>query len=683
MGGEMTNRPRHTDQFGWDRLGAAALATTATFLPALAAVAAPPAPAPLAEAQEVVVTASPLGVSRFEIVQNSSVIDGDDLSRARAGTIGDAVGGEPGIRSSFFGQGAGRPIIRGLDGERIRVMSDGMNSIDAASISPDHAVPIDPLSADRIEIVRGPGTLLYGSSAIGGLVNVIEGRVPTTLPEAYFKAEGRALYGSNANEEALSVGATARTDNGFVFRFSTFDRDTDDYGVSGFANAEALANGVRDVVPNSDASTKGFQAGGSYIWGRGHFGIAIGLDESSYGNPTEPDDAVRIDLQQQRFTLDGAIDTPVSFIEEARLKFNIADYEHSELEAAAVVTTFRNDGWEMRAEATHVPVISGNKGVLGIQTAGSAFEAVGSEAFVPRTDTLDIGIFALENLDIGRLRLEMGSRIENRSIKNDIAALDSDFTSISVSGGASYRVFENWIFGATMSRSERAPSATELFANGPHLATNAFEVGNPNLETEVALSYEIALRHDRGPVRGGINLFWTEFSDFIFLNFDGTVDVDSGLDVASFIQSDATFRGGELEVEADLLPVRNGLIYWDGQLDYVWAEESGASTPLPRIPPFHYTTGLGYRHDVWNARVEVEGAHNQRRTAIFETKTDGFTFFNASVAMTPALGILEGAELRLDGRNLFNEFARTHVSFIKDAAPLPGRDIRLSLYLRY
>ncbi|MGE0740226.1 MAG: TonB-dependent receptor [Hyphomonadaceae bacterium] len=633
---------------------------------------------------EIVVTA-PLEGSRIESLQGAEVLRRDDIVAQLNGGLGDTLDATPGIATTFFGAGASRPIIRGLGEDRVRVLQNGIGAIDASTASPDHAVTTDGLDAERIEVLRGAAALAYGGNAIGGVVNVIDQSIPTRVRDGV-RFDGLAAY-SSVDNGVQGAGNAVFGAGDFAFRLSAAARDTDNYDTP---LGEAL---------NSWTDLRTYAAGGAVVQDWGYAGLAVKRTEDAYGlfpeDPAGP--GGHIEMEQTRIESRGNF--RVHWGPFDRLDYGVqhSDYEHTEFEGNGEAgTQFFSEGWEARLEAHHRG--ERHQGVTGVQFTDIDFEAVGDEAFISATNTRDAGVFAIERYDRGGWGVEGGLRYEEREIDN-VTFGARTFDNVSGSVGAFMRPAPNWFVGATLAHTERAPTAIELFSDGPHLATANYEVGDPSMSQETALSFEASARYDSGPLRFEVNLFRVAFEDYIALVergdvfwLDETTDtsgfapdeadpsIPAGaevLPVFNFVQQDATFTGGEISVTARLFEAGGFVFSGDAALDLVNAEFDGGGHP-PRIPPRSVTLGLEAENDFWSARIEAVDTAKQSDLAAFETETDGYTFVNASLAWRPQ-GEDGAWTVRLDGRNLTDELGRVHSSFLKDELPLPGRNVRLTL----
>jgi len=640
-----------------------------------------------ADYDEILITASPHPRRRFDVIQGTTVISHEELDRALQATVGETLAELPGVSSSYFGPAASRPVIRGFEGPRVRVLQNGMGTLDASVTSPDHAVAFDPLQAKRVEIIRGASTLLYGSAAVGGVVNVDDGRIPTKLPEGRFEADVRALYGTAAKEKSAGGDVTAGV-GPTALRASGFIRDTDDLSIPGFAVSSEFAaenpgtdRGPEGTVLNSDSESLGGTLGGSWIFEDGVLGAAYGVLDANYGVASTPDEPVRIELDQQRVDVLGDWNRPFAIFSDARAQVAYADYQHLEIEGGEVGTRFENRAWEARLELVQKEWRSLH-GSVGFHLLTRDFEAIGAEAFAPPSETLMWGLFAVEEAHLGPITVEAGLRYEHQDSRSRALGVDRSFDALSFSAGAGWSPREDTLLGLSIARTERPPSAEELFSNGPHLATRGFDVGNPAMNEEKGLTLEATARKREGRITGGINFFYSHFDDFIFLESIGLADEDGVLDPngdlirREYRQTSAAFYGGEVQLAAEAIQGDRFTGIVDFALDYVRAEEGSNDAPLPRIPPLRWKVGVEGRSDYVDGRVEAWWVGEQSRVASFELPTAGYYLLNASLTVHP-FATDRDVTLLAQGRNLTNQEARNHVSFVKDFVPLPGRDVRL------
>jgi iron complex outermembrane receptor protein len=634
--------------------------------------------------EEIVVTAGPAPRARLEIVTGASVLRGTQLSDLARGSLGETLASQPGISSTFFGPIASRPIIRGQDGERVRVQHGGLAVVDVSSISPDHQVAQDIDTVGRIEIVRGPATLMYATGLIGGVVDIDDGRVPTSAPEGGIDGVLVGSYASNARKARAAGRVDAAVNAKLVVHADAAFSDQGDYRVKGFSGPDAEAAGILKRVPNSSADALHGGAGATVLFDTGYVGIGYGRFDSDYDSPAEPglfaeepgEDpaAVRLAVDQSRYELRAGLSSPNGFINRVAINASAGNYEHIEFEGDEEGTIFANEGREARIDAYHGGT-NALSGVFGLQWRERDFSAIGAEAFVPPTKTKAWAPFLVEDITIGRWSAQAGARIERTRVRNSTAGVQRKFSSPAASLSAAYEVIDGVFIGAGASWSQRPPSAEELFSDGPHLATSQFEVGDPNLAEEETQHGELSLKVNRGPLTVAFNLYRSTHDGFIFAAETGAVE--DGLPVFQFTAVDARFHGGEIETTLAVLDDGDWRASIDAALDLVRAKDTSNNRPLPRIPALGFRLGVDVSRSVVSGRIEIEGASQQNRLAPGETPTADFAFLNAQIALTP-FGA-EGARVVLQGRNLMNSKARPHTSFIKDVAPLPGRDIRLSV----
>jgi iron complex outermembrane receptor protein len=672
--------------------------------PALADDAAPPS------AADIVITA-PLSRSREDVIAGVSVLSGTELAQNLKPTIAETLARTPGVSASSFGPSASRPILRGFQGDRVRVLTDGVGSFDASSASVDHAVVINPLLAERIEVVRGPSALLYGSEAIGGVVNVMDTRIPRSIPEAGYRLTAQGTYGSAANERSGGAAADVKAADNLVLHVDGSYLKTGDERIGGYAltpelrdqarqtaarttmlpgdDIDYLANAdVKGKLPNTQSKTWDVGVGATVITSTGSLGFAYSHYDSLYGVPIryatlpgEGQEAPRLDVKQDRIDARAAIDTGGNVLEAIRFRLGAARYRHFELEADnSVGTAFYNQGMEGRlelAQAQHGVW----RGVTGAQYLYRDFNVVGDEAFLPRNQTDQQGLFTLQQLDYGKFKIEAGGRYEHSVVAAKPGADQPQFASgkdsfdlLSGSIGASIAVTEALRFGVNLSHTERSPSAEELFANGPHGGTEAFEIGDPTLDKEKANGAEaVAHVHGHG-FDFEASAFYQHFSNYI--DDLPTGALADGLPVFQSRQAKARYYGFEAEGSVDLARIGATTIALDALGDYVNAQILDVG-PVPRIPPLRLLGGIEARGGRVFGRAEVEWTNDQKRTADFETETDGWTTLNASIGIHP-FADHQGTSIILSANNLLDVTARRASSFLKDYAPLAGRDIRVT-----
>ncbi|SMF77348.1 TonB-dependent receptor [Allosphingosinicella indica] len=670
---------------------------------------------------DIVVTAD--FVKELNLLAGTNVLTGANLVRDIRPQIGDTLAKLPGVSATSFSPGASRPVLRGFQGERIRVLTDGIGSIDVSNTSADHAVTIDPLTAERIEVLHGPAVLLFGSQAIGGAVNVLDRRIPRQVPDEFAHVDGLASYGSAADERSVGASADFPLGGGVVAHVDGSYRKSDDLRVGGFvlspelraeqraiaaeeaeeghaeeaAEATRLAN-LRGKLPDSATETTTVGGGIAIIRDRGSLGFSVGYYDSNYGVPSRPgaghhhgeeegededghdhgEESVSIGMKQFRFDARGELEVGGGFVDKLRVRIGAADYKHTEFEGDEVGTVFRNQGFEGRFEAVQADR-GGWRGVTGAQYYSRDFSATGAEAFLPPNQTSQTGLFTLQEFDLGAFGLEAAARYEHTDVAASSVGVDRNYNAFSAAIGGSYELSPQVKAGINLSRAARAPSAEELFSNGPHVATQSFEVGDPNLRTERSWGGEIYLRAQRPTWSFSAAAFASWFDNYIYQAATG--EEDDELPVFQYFQRDATYYGFEMQGSAKLFDMGRFSIQADGVADYVRATVDEAG-PVPRIPPLRLLGGVEAQSDNIDGRVEVEWVDSQKRTADFENPTDGYTMVNASVAWRP-WGRENPTSIILSANNIFDVEARRHASFTKDFVPLGGRDLRASLRVSF
>ncbi|GER01296.1 TonB-dependent receptor [Iodidimonas gelatinilytica] len=645
--------------------------------------------------EEIIVTAHPGARSRYDVLQGTSVLTGEDLEQAVRATIGDSLDRLPGLSQTAFGQGASRPVIRGLSGDRLRVLINDLGSFDASTTSPDHAVALDLSAAKRIEVVRGPATLIYGANAIAGVVNVTDNRVPRALPEDG-KADGfiRSSYGTNADEVVNSGALDLNITGGWMAHLDGFYRNHRDFTAPGFLRSEQER--LDDPLPegedepfgranNSGIESWGGTGGLSYVGDNGFIGASISHLDTVYGIPValegeeeeggeEEEEGVRIDIEQLRVDVIGEWTKPFAIFEKASLRFGYGDYDQAELEGDEIGTLFLNEEWEARLDLTQKNR-NGWSGTSGVHLRSRNFEAIGLEAFVPPNDTMQWGLYSYQSIETGAWHVDAGVRLDRQTVESVTRSIDRSFTGISLSAGVSYDLGAGYLIGANGFRTERAPNADELFSDGPHLASFTFERGDETLGEETAKGLELSLKKNSGPLTFILNGFYTAYDDFIFERFTG--ETEDNLPVAQFSATQARFYG--LEMEADYLLWQSGerTIKLNAVFDVVEAKNRSDGTPLPRIPPLSVQLGADYQSHWFDIHISGEYAAKQNDIATFELPTDDYFVLGTTVSIHPFDG--RDITLMIEGRNLTDSDIRYHTSFLKDLVPAPGRSIRFTL----
>lgn len=650
----------------------------------------------------VFVTASPLGSQLFEMAEPVNVLQGRGLLLRQQPTLGATLEQEVGISATQFGPNASRPVIRGLGGFDIRLLNNGLGIIDASAASPDHAVALSPFAVERIEVVRGPATVMYGGGAIGGVVNTIDSRIAQQPLDRPFSGSASYRYGS-ANE--LSAGG-ARVDGGndrFALHadaYATRNRDLDIPDDAWTAAVQA-ARGERGPVgslPNSQGDSQSYGLGGTLFGSRGSYaGISYNRFTTNYGTVAEPD--VTIDLEQEAWNFAGELRDTVPGFTALRLKFGHDDYQHTEYEGSEAGTVFESRGWNLRLEGMHAK-IGPFEGAIGIEASDVDFSALGEEAFVPSTQTRNIAAFIYEELRHGAWRFSGGARVERATIDADpfdAAGLPADsvsFTPWSAAAGAYYALSGEWGIGANLQYAQRAPSSQELYADGPHIATGQFEVGDRTMGKVGATSIDLALKHRGNAFSSSIGAFFTQFSDYVGLfptdiwrnpedrsvapGPEPIIDPETGEEITPLQQFDyrqvrARFYGFEAQVGFPLWRQDAQRLSMKLQADYVRATDRSSGEALPFIPPLRLGGSLIYEQGGLAATLGALYAARQDRVPQFQTETSGYTDLFVNVTYRLPVQAVAELEIFLQGTNLLDDTIRYSTSALKDIAPAAGR----------
>lgn len=617
--------------------------------------------------EKIVVSAGPGPRSTAETAQPVAVVDREEIAQRLSPSLGESLSHVPGVNATYYSPAASRPIIRGQGGDRIRILDNGLGVGDASNVSPDHALALDPLASERVEIVRGPATLLYGSEAIAGVINVLNARIPDHVADK--PIGGDVLVRGGSVDDDLEGALALRGGVGsFAWHLDGLTRETDDF--------ETPAG----TVANSATETDSVGLGASWVGDSGYVGASFSTLDSLYGIAVEED--VTIDLDQRRVDVEGAWLTPFGPFRRLVVRAGRSDYEHIEFEGPDPGTIFLNDEWEGRLELSHRP-LRGFAGSFGLQLREREFEAIGDEAFIRPNESSSWALFAFEELTRGPLQFQFGGRYENQEARTSDPGLeDRDFDGLTGSFGLVWTANEAWGIGASLTRATRFPTVEELYSDGPHIATLAFEVGDDDLGKETSLGLDFSLRKKTGRVTGEVTLFEQRYDDFIYDRDTGELDPEEGLPIFQYVQEDAQFYGAEAHLDFGLLHSEPHHVQLELRADYVRAELRDSGESLPRIPPLRVGVGLSYQGAHLWSRAEVAYVAEQDRVATIETVTTDHTLVDVAVGYR----FFPGAtvhELILRGKNLTDELAYNHASRFKEQVPLAGRDISLIYRLTF
>ena len=667
--------------------------------------------------ERIFISASGMHKTNLDMATPVSVLSGEELQRRTEPTIGETLKFEPGVHANYYGPVASSPIIRGLDGPRVRIMNNGLDSGDVSRVGPDHAISADALTAQQIEVLRGPATLLYGSGAIGGVINVVDNRVPRQLrPQSETRIQ--ALYTDVSEEKSLAFNHEGNGDN-IAWHFDGYDRDTADYDVPRFTNDEGES---LQTLENSWLQSQALNAGLSYIGNEGFIGFSGARTETDYGIPghghaeeeaveeEHADEGVYAAMRQNRFSMAAEWYNPIEGIETLSLTSAYTDYQHQEIEGGEAGTTFKNKTLESRFSLEHKDV-AGWHGLAGYHFQRSDYSASGEEAFTPDSKTQSHALFLMEEKQIADIALQLGARLE-RTKHNAVGLVNehddtvydhsAQFTASSVSAGAVWEFVPGFSWALAISRSERAPSAAELYANGAHIATSSYELGllyelhegevelaESAVKKEIANNADLTFRSFNGDLTFTYNFFYNKVHNYLYqantgltmedLHAEHTDEIvdehDAHADFAiyQYLQQDATLYGLEFEARYQIDNTQAVTLF----ADKVQAKLDGGGN-LPRIPPVKVGIGYHYSGVNWSGDFGATYYAKQNNISVYETSTDAYTLLDASVSYDLAWSKWDST-LFLRATNLTNELALVHSSFIKDDAPLPGRAITLGI----
>lgn len=645
---------------------------------------------------EHVLVSVPLHKQAAETALPVTVLSGDELRRMASTTIGDTLSGSPGLANASFGPGVGRPVIRGQQGARVMVLQNSTPSADASGLSADHAVSVEPLLAEGIEILRGPSTLLYGGGAIGGVINVLDNRIPDSVPQQTSGGiEYRYVSASDLNGGVFKLDGGA---GNWAYHLDGLYRDWGDLDIPGRAANERDVETTDGHIANTGGHTGNLSGGGSYHFDDGFLGLAVSRLENKYGIPPgahghhdeehdeeEEAEEVTLDVQQTRYDATLQLERPVQTLETVRGYLTYTDYGHKEIESGGEVgTRYRRDSWDGRIEAVHLP-IAGFHGAFGLQASSSEFSAIGEEAFIPKTDNQSIGAFLVEDRHIGDWTFEGGLRYDwtERDPKTTAAGKQS-FDAFSASVSALWQFAPQWQAGLALSRSERAPTDEELYSNieatNPtqwvvHAATSSIELGDPELDTEVSNNADLSVRWSSDDHFIQLTGFYNDFTDYINLRNTGLEEDE--VPVYAYVQDDAEFYGAELDSEFELTSLAGGDLRLRIFGDVIYGELNKGGD-VPRLPPARIGSRLSWSAERLEMWASVLHAGDQDKPGDFERSSQGYTRWDLGGEYQIPVGSSELIVfVELD--NIGDEQIRLSTSFLRDIAPEAGRSAEVGL----
>ena len=663
---------------------------------------------PPTELDAVVVTA-PFPEKASETAVPVTVLTGDDLRLKVGDTIGETLKNEPGVTSQSFGPGVGTPVIRGQSGPRIRVLSNGVGGNDVSQLSPDHASSVEPILAESIEVLRGPATLLYGSGAIGGVVNVIDNRIPTRLPDRPIGGAFEQRYNSVDDESATALKLEGGKDN-VAFHLDGFNRVHDNVDIGGEAIDQQAAlstnptlsvplQNSHGVIPNTYAHSVSGTAGVSLVGDPGFAGVSINSLENNYGIPPDGSGGpnTRIDLHQTRYDFKSELNNPFPFAETLRMRLGYTDYKHTELDGGVPGTAFTNQTYEGRLELLHQPLgpFHGAVGFQSIDSSFAAFDFTGAKTIVPTSQIDSYGVFAVESFDYGPVGYQLGARVEQSSIAPQ-GLSTFNYVPVSASASGLWKINGRNDLSLGVTRSQRAPQVQELLSHGFHDATHSYEQGDASLDMETSYNLDLGYKFKADWVKAELNLFHNWVNNYIYQQRTGQFVYQNPVTgnplpcgthsdcspVVQASQADATFKGYEAKLMFNLMENHYGLVDLTLFSDYTRGEfVSGGD--VPRMPPLRYGFQLDYNKAEWSGNLRLTRAEAQDHPGADDTPTPGYVLLNIGTQYQVKDFHEATVLLFAKGNNLLNENIRNSTSYLRNWSPEPGRGAEVGVRVSY
>ena len=617
-------------------------------------------------------------------------------------TLGEVLKDELGIRSNSFGAGSSRPVIRGQEGARVKVTQNGTESMDVSSLSPDHAVTIDPQLAQNIEVIRGPSTLLYGAGSVGGLINVTDTKIPTQMPENGYEGNIGVRYNTGNDETLANAGLTIGLGSNVALRVEGLTRDANNYIAPNYVVTEDHGDHSHSIperrVGSTFSNSDNVNIGLSWIGERGFAGISYSNRQDQYGLPghsheyeschlhgdhlhcgdhddgddhSDHDDEHAhaesdpwIDLKTERYDFRSELNDPFAGFKKLRVQASYTDYQHDEIEDGTSMTTFNSQGYEGRIELVHNP-IAGWEGVLGLQGSQQKLDITGEEAILAPNKTQKYSVFGLEHKQWNDLHFELGARLDHQKIDIDSIQKDFDGNAFSYSGAVNWEFKPNYKLSLVGSHQERLPLAQELYADGGHFATNTYELGNEDLSKEKSNNVELGLHYDDEKLSYHVHLYHNWFDNYIYAK---TLDQYKNFRLIEYSQNEAKFYGTEAEVAYQFSPIYKVGLFGD----YVRGKIDGDNAP--RVPAGHLGTKVNAEFDDhWSGSAEYAHVFKQDDIASYETDTQGYNMVNVGVAYKHPMSGKQEARVFFNANNLLDETVYEHSSFLS-TIPQIGRN---------
>ncbi len=675
-----------------------------------------PSSIPVQTMDTIQVQAHPLVQTAADFAVADQVVNQKALSE-RATTIGDALADELGVYSNQYGSGSSRPVIRGQDGPRVKVLQHASETADVSTLSPDHAVTVDPILAKQVEVIRGPSTLLYGAGTVGGLVNVTDQKIPTQMPEDGLEGTVGLRYNSGSDEKLASAGVTAGIGENFALRVEGSKRKANDYIAPDYFHEHDDELEKERRVGNTFAEGQTVNIGGSWIHDRGFVGLSYSNRQDQYGLPghsheyhgcvlhgdhfhgcptPDPDASAHeehggpwVDLKSERYEVRTELEQPFAGVEKLRAHASITDYEHDELEESEVISNFKSKGYDGRLELVHVPV-AGWEGVIGTQISQQKINLAasdhdhhedgdeddeehhvhGSGVVMPDTKTDKFSLFALEHKQLGDVHVELGARVDHQKVKVDSEQKDYSGTGVSASAAANWEFAPNYKLSVVGSHQQRLPLAQELYADGLHFATNTYELGNPDLDKETSNNLELGLHYEGDKLDYHVHVYHNWFDDYIY---GETVAQKGNLRGVQYTQDKARFYGTEAQAGYQINDMYKLSVFGD----YVRGKIEGENAP--RVPAGRLGTKVEADFaDGWSGLAEYYHVFNQDKIASYEDETQGYNMVNVGLSYANSIADNNAYRVYFKANNLLDDQVYSHTSFLSNI-PQVGRNFTVGV----
>ena len=647
------------------------------------------------------IKAHPLERNAADFAVADHVVEQKELTE-KSVTLGDALAGEMGIHTNQFGAGSSRPVIRGQDGARVKVLQNASENIDVSMLSPDHAVTVDPLLAKKIEVIQGPSTLLYGAGTVGGLVNVTDSKIPTAMPEKGYEGNATLRYNTGSDEKLATAGVTLGLGDQVALRVEGLKREANDYIAPDYVH-----EGEKERrVDNTFAKGQTVNVGLSWIYDRGFTGISYSNRQDQYGLPGhsheyeschlhglslhcgehdhdeeehdhedhDHDHAHEagpwIDLKSERYDVRTELDDPFAGFKKLRAQASYTDYQHDEIEEDTISTRFKNKGYDGRLELVHNP-LGAWEGVIGTQYGQQKLELTGEEAFLAPNTTKKWSVFALEHAQLNDVHVELAARADQQKIDiDDSSKKDFDGSAFSVSGAANWEFAPNYKLSLVTSHQERLPLAQELYADGGHFATNTYELGNDQLSKEKSNNVELGFHYDDNTFDYHVHVYHNWFDEYIYAQ---TLDRYKDFRLVQYAQDKAKFYGAEAEAGYQISPIYKLSVFGDyvrGKID---------NDNAPRVPAGRLGTKLNADFDDhWSGSAEYYHVFQQDKIAAYETDSQSYNMLNLGVAYSGKYSNVSDYRVFLNANNLLDDQVYQHASFLS-TIPQVGRNFSVGV----